>query len=174
MKFALVFAVACAACGNAKPATGPAQASTQTPPPPPATTDNGPSKPVSTSLAISGDILAACKIEFSNASEAPKFDYDGTDLQGDDVRVLTQVATCLTTGPLKGRSVELVGRADPRGSDQYNMALGAKRAHQVTTFLQQHGVSTHVRETSRGAIDATGHDEAGWRSDRRVDLVLGS
>ena len=171
MKFGVVLVIACAACGNAKPAT---QATTQTQAPPVARADNSASKPVSSNVSISGDILAACKIEFSNTTEAPKFDYDSTDLQADDVRVLTQVATCLTTGPLKGRNVELVGHTDPRGTDQYNLALGAKRAHQVTTFLQEHGVSARVRETSRGAIDATGHDEGGWRTDRRVDLVLGS
>jgi len=171
MKSLVALVIACAACGNAKPV---ADAQSQTRPPPPVATVDNASKPVSSNVAISGDILAACKVEFQSTTEAPKFDYDSSELEADDVRVLTQVATCLTTGPLKGRNVKLVGRADPRGSDQYNMALGAKRAHQVTTFLQQHGVNAHLRETSRGAIDATGHDESGWRTDRRVDLVLGS
>ncbi len=172
MKYALVIAGALVACGNAKSATPPPQSTAQTTPPPSSTTHEE-AKPVSTNLAISGDILAACKIEFSNTTEAPKFDYDSADLLPDDVRVLNQVATCLTTGPLKGRNVSLVGRADPRGTTQYNMVLGATRAHQITTFLQQHGVS-NVHETSRGALDATGHDESTWRNDRRVDLVLGS
>jgi peptidoglycan-associated lipoprotein len=159
------------ACGNAKPASTPTQTS-QTPTPTSDASKREPT-PVSTNVALSGDILAACKIEFSNTTEAPKFDYDNAELLPDDIQVLSQVATCLTTGPLKGRNVELIGRADPRGSAQYNMALGAHRAHRVTDFLQQHGVA-HVRETSRGAIDATGHDDSGWRTDRRVDLVLGS
>ena len=172
MKAALIFAAAAAllACGHDKP---PVTAATEQKPQPTVTADPTP-KPVSSSVAISGDILAACKIEFSTQSEAPKFDYDATKLSSDDTRVLDQVATCLTTGPLKGRSVQLVGRADPRGSDQYNMALGANRAHQVTTYLQQKGVSATLRETSRGALDATGRDETTWRNDRRVDLVLGS
>jgi peptidoglycan-associated lipoprotein len=171
MKAALIFAAAAAllACGHAKP---PVTASEQKPEPT-VTADPTP-KAVSSSVAISGDILAKCKIEFSTQAEAPKFDYDATNLSSDDTRVLDQVATCLTTGPLKGHSVQLVGRADPRGSDQYNMALGANRAHQVTTYLQQKGVSATLRETSRGALDATGRDETTWRNDRRVDLVLGS
>jgi peptidoglycan-associated lipoprotein len=130
-------------------------------------------KPVSQNVAIGADILRACNIEFSNPTEAPKFAYDDTKLEDDDMRVLGKVATCLTSGPLAGRSLELVGRADPRGSDQYNMALGEHRADQVLEFLKQHGVA-RVKETSRGAIDATGHDESGWQKDRRVDLVLGS
>ncbi len=172
MKTALVFAVAVlAACGHDKPAQAPTSAqNTNTTP---AATDPTP-KPGSANVAISGDILAACKIEFSNQTEAPKFGYDSASLSADDTHVLDQVATCLTTGPLKGRSVQLVGRADPRGSDQYNMALGANRAHQVMTYLQQKGVTAKLNETSRGAIDATGHDEASYRNDRRVDLVLGS
>jgi outer membrane protein OmpA-like peptidoglycan-associated protein len=172
MRVVSVLAVgALVACGNAKPASQPTQTSQTTTPM--SDVSNHEPTPVSPNVAVSGDILAACKIEFSNATEAPKFDYDNADLLPDDVHVLSQVATCLTTGPLKGRNVELVGRADPRGTAQYNMALGANRAHRVTDFLQQHGV-TRVRETSRGAIDATGRDESGWRTDRRVDLILGS
>lgn len=169
MKFALILAVGLVACGNAKPAERPPE-----PPPPAPTASASPEqKPVSTNVSLSGDILAACKIEFSNTSEAPKFETDSSELAPDDVHVLEQVATCLTTGPLKGRSVQLVGRADPRGTDQYNMALGEHRAHQVSDFLKQHGVTT-LHETSRGALDAQGHDETTWKNDRRVDLVLGS
>lgn len=150
----------------------------QTPPetaqatPPPAHVDATP-KPVSANVAVSDDILRACKIEFTNQVDAPKFEYDSTNLSNDDLHVLQQIVTCLTTGPLKGKTVKLIGRADPRGSDQYNMALGANRANQVQRFLQDHGVQ-NISETSRGAIDATGKDESGWRQDRRVDLVLGS
>ncbi len=161
-------AVLCACGGKAQT---PPQTATETTTASPKT-DNTP-KPVSANVALSDDILRACKIEFSNQPEAPKFDYDSTGLSSDDLHVLAQVVTCLTTGPLKGRSVQLVGRADPRGTDQYNMALGANRANQVQRFLEGHGVQ-HVSETSRGAIDATGKDESGWRQDRRVDLVLGS
>ena len=177
MKFALALAAAllgmlAPGCGNSKPVSAPAQTQTSAQSPTDSATHEP--KPASSNVAISGDILSACKIEFGNTTEAPKFDYDSTELQPDDLRVLNQVAACLTTGPLKGRNVALVGHADPRGTVQYNMALGANRAHQVTTFLQQHGVNAHLRETSRGALDATGHDESGWRNDRRVDLILGS
>ncbi len=160
--------MALVACGNAKPAAT-AEATPQKPAPVDATP-----KAVSSSVNLGGDIIAACKIQFSQSTDAPKFDYDSTGLSPEDTHVLDQVATCLTTGPLKGRSLQLVGRADPRGSDQYNMALGANRAHQVMTYLQQKGVTAKLNETSRGAIDATGHDEASYRNDRRVDLVLGS
>ncbi len=129
--------------------------------------------PVSSNVAVGADILRACNIEFSNPTDAPKFAYDDSKLEDTDVNVLEKVATCLTSGPLKGRSVQLVGRADARGTVEYNMALGDHRADQVLKFLQQRGVA-RVKETTRGALDATGKDENGWREDRRVDLVLGS
>jgi outer membrane protein OmpA-like peptidoglycan-associated protein len=160
-------AAALAACGNSKPAVSPpAEAH--------ASVDSSP-KPVSSNVAVGADILAACKIDFSNTTQAPKFDFASSSLLPDDTHVLEQVSTCLTTGPLKGRRVELVGRADPRGTEQYNLALGEHRAHEVTDYLHEHGVArSRIRETSRGALDSTGRDEDGWRTDRRVDLVLGS
>lgn len=169
MKTVLALAAATLlACGNSKPPVSPVETSKADD-----AADHAP-KPISTNVAVGADILAACKIDFGNTAEAPKFDFDSIDLLPDDDRVLAQVSTCLSTGPLKGRSVELIGRADPRGTSQYNLALGAHRAHQVTDFLHGHGVSARIRETSRGSLDATGHDDDGWRTDRRVDLVLGS
>ena len=55
--------------------------------------------------------------------------------------MLEQVARCLTTGPLKGRHVELIGRADPRGEVEYNMILGESRASTVNKYLAALGVS---------------------------------
>jgi peptidoglycan-associated lipoprotein len=158
-----------AACGG-KAQTPPQTATTTTTRT--ETVDKTP-QPVSSNVAVGADILRACNIEFSNPTDAPKFAYDDAKLEESDTNVLDKVATCLTSGPLKGRSVELVGRADPRGTVEYNMALGDHRADQVLKFLQQHGVA-RVKETSRGALDAQGRDENGWRQDRRVDLVLGS
>jgi BON domain len=60
-----------------------------------------------------------------------------------------------------------------RGSADYNMTLGQSRADAVTTYLTARGVdSAHASSTSRGAMDATGVDEAGWAHDRRVDVLL--
>jgi peptidoglycan-associated lipoprotein len=69
--------------------------------------------------------------------------------------------------------VKLVGRADPRGTQEYNMALGARRSSSVMSYLTALGVpSTQMRETSRGALDATGSDQAAWQADRRVDVDI--
>lgn len=122
---------------------------------------------------VDPDILKACNLKFDTVENAPKFDFDNDQLTPDEKNILEQVAKCLTTGPLKGRAVQLVGRADPRGTTEYNMGLGARRAHNTKEFLANLGVGqSQMNETSRGELDATGTDENGWRKDRRVDVKL--
>lgn len=126
-------------------------------------------------MAVNVDdaIMKACNLKFANPEEAPKFDFDSEQLSDAEKTVLEAVAKCLTTGPLKGRSVDLVGRANPRGETEYNMTLGAKRARAAHNFLAGLGVGNDkLFDTSRGELDATGHDEEGWRKDRRVDVKL--
>jgi peptidoglycan-associated lipoprotein len=122
-------------------------------------------------INLSEDIRKQCDID--DADRAPKFDFDSSQLAANDRDILAQVARCFTTGPLAGRSMELTGRADPRGEAEYNMNLGESRATSVRTYLANLGVSAvKMGETSRGALDATGHDEPTWRRDRRVDVSL--
>lgn len=128
---------------------------------------------VSGGVSVSNEILQACKLEMGNAGDAPKFPFDQTDLLDEDTKVLNQIADCLTTGPLKGRQVMLTGRADNRGTTEYNMTLGANRAHTVSQYLSSKGVDTmRMQETSRGELDATGTDVLGQKQDRRVDITL--
>jgi len=127
---------------------------------------------VSPGLAISGDLVAMCNIKASGGAN-PKFDYDKDELTPEDRAVLDQLATCLTSGAAKGKSVSLIGRADPRGTEEYNLGLGSRRAHSVSQYLSRLGVGDpQMSVTTRGALEATGTDEAGWRQDRRVDVQL--
>lgn len=169
VRFALILvAPAFAACGGNEtrpPATPVAVAD------PPAAAPAG--KTSAGNLAVANDILAACDIKVGAPEDAPKFDLDSADVAPQEREVLSKIATCLTTGPLKGRALTLTGRADPRGEVNYNMALGASRAKSVSSFLTKMGVEpARVKETSRGELDAIGTDEAGWRKDRRVDIQL--
>ena len=129
---------------------------------------------VSPNLALSGDIVKMCGIKASaNATASPTFDYDKEELHPEDRAVLDQLATCLMTGALKGKNVALTGRADPRGTEEYNLGLGSRRAASVSTYLVRLGVAQpQLGVTTRGALDATGTDEAGWAKDRRVDITL--
>lgn len=128
---------------------------------------------VSPNLSVSQDLASQCSLRFANVEQAPKFAFDQTELLPADRDVLEQIAECLTRGPLRDRSVRLVGRADPRGTDEYNLALGTRRAQAVRTYLQRLGVSAaRLNPTTRGDLDAVGDDERGWQRDRRVDLQL--
>jgi len=157
------------ACGGAQPP--PKAASDATPAP---TTTNA--KPMTNqgkdpAVNVSQDIISACNITIPD--RAPKFDFDSTDLSSAEKEILDQVAKCMTSGPLKGKNVNLVGRADPRGEQEYNMELGENRAHSVKNYLSNLGVEgKRMALSSRGALDATGTDEEGWRKDRRVDINL--
>jgi peptidoglycan-associated lipoprotein len=129
--------------------------------------------PVSPSIAVSEDIVRACNLHFEDVVTAPKFEFDKSELFAADHDVLEKIGQCLTAGPLQGRAIKLIGRADPRGTPDYNLALGARRAHAVGSFVESLGVApSRIRETSRGELDATGSDEATWLIDRRVDIVL--
>jgi peptidoglycan-associated lipoprotein len=122
---------------------------------------------------VSDDILKACQIHVDNVARAPKFDFDDAELLPEDRAILQQVARCITTGPLKGRHLALVGRTDPRGDVEYNMVLGDYRAESVHDYLAKLGVDPNaMAKTTRGELDAEGKDEEGWRQDRRVDVSL--
>lgn len=141
--------------------------------PPPAPPPSPVVVAVSPNVNVSDELAAACKLRFDDAASAPKFDFDQSLLGAADDDVLSQIAKCVTTGPLAGRALGLVGRADPRGEEQYNMALGDRRAKSVRDYLSGLGVNGNsLAMSSRGKLDATGTDEDGWQRDRRVDILL--
>jgi outer membrane protein OmpA-like peptidoglycan-associated protein len=176
VSIALAAAAAVGCHHDKKPATTPVAKPDQ----PPAKIEEVPIKqvtndtPVSPNLALSGDLVQMCGIKpVPTAGANPTFDYDKDELTKDDRTVLDQLATCMTTGPLKGKAVSLIGRADPRGTEEYNLGLGSRRAHSVGTYLTRLGVGEpQLGVTTRGALDASGTDESGWKQDRRVDVQL--
>ncbi len=178
MKLSILVVLLGTACSHAQThsaTTTPTTAAVTPVAPQPATpaTDNT-VRPVSPNLAVSGDLAARCHLRAASETEAaPKFAYDQVQLLPEDRNVLQQIADCLTRGPLAGHAVKLVGRADPRGTEEYNLGLGNRRAETVQQYLERLGVRDQkLASTTRGAEDATGHDEASWRADRRVDLEL--
>lgn len=168
--------LAMAACHHDKKPTTPISQPT---PDKPAATDQKKPAPqvtqdqqVSPNLALSGDIVQLCGIK-AGATANPQFDYNKDELTPEDRQVLDQLATCMMTGALKGKAVSLIGRADPRGTEEYNLGLGSRRAESVSGYLTKLGVGQpQLAVTTRGALDATGTDEAGWQKDRRVDVQL--
>ena len=173
----VVAVVVClSACNHEKVA--PAQPSALNQPPPTKAANAAPrdvtgNQKMSHSLALSTDIIQLCGIKATPSGASPKFAFDQADLSDDDHNILQQLAACMRTGPLQGKSLEFIGRADSRGTEEYNLALGSRRARSVNDYLQSLGVNnTFLSQTSRGALDATGTDEAGWANDRRVDIML--
>ncbi len=155
------------ACGDDKPE--PKTPATVSGAPKSRLPEKAPDSPVASAVHISPEILKACGISESDAY----FAFDSTNLRDDDVRVLTTIAKCFTTGPLKGRSMNLVGHADPRGSSEYNDTLGQSRADSVASYLVGKGMDkSKTASTTRGEMDATGTDDPGWAKDRRVDILL--
>src|SRR5689334_18478425 len=128
--YLITFVAACAlaACGSKKPKVDepkPDDVTTVKPDDKPATTDPS-TTPVSPNLSVSSDLATQCGLK-ANTEVPPNFAYDQVELLPEDRAVLEQIATCLTTGPLKGKGLNLIGRADPRGTEEYNLGLGARR-----------------------------------------------
>ncbi len=124
-------------------------------------------------VQVSQEVQTLCELP-SSPQEVPRFDYDEATLRDRGTNILDDVAQCLSQGALKGRTVTLVGRADPRGSNEYNRKLGLRRAEAARAYLQDRGVAPeNVRLLSRGEPGARGVDEETWQLDRRVDLELG-
>ncbi len=143
------------------------------PEPTPAATAAAEPKPASPNVAVSDDLAQQCSLEVDSVQTAPKFDYNEFQLLPEDRNVLDKIATCVTKGPLKGKRLQLVGRADPRGTEEYNLGLGSRRAGVVGQYLERLGVrEAQLAKTTRGALDASGNDEGTWKTDRRVDVRL--
>ena len=170
-----VIAIAAApvlACGGDPPA--PKTAADAPSPPPPAASprlpEKAPDSPTARAVRISDEIVKACGISEPDAY----FAFDSANVRPEDSKVLQLVVTCFTSGPLKARTLKLVGHADPRGDSDYNMTLGQSRADSVAGYMRSKGMDKSKSEsTSRGAMDATGTDEPSWARDRRVDMLLG-
>ncbi|MEO7037559.1 MAG: OmpA family protein [Polyangiaceae bacterium] len=120
-------------------------------------------------VQIDEEIRKACNVSDDDAY----FHFDSSRVTENEHGVLKRVAVCFESGPLKGRSMQLVGHADPRGDSEYNIVLGGSRADAVKNFMRQQGLAdAKMATSSRGEFDATGTNEATWAKDRRVDMML--
>src|SRR6202011_1143904 len=87
------------------------------------------------------------------------FDFNESVLSTDATEAIDKDADCLKQG---GAAVTLTGRLDPRGAEEYNLALSDKRAQSVRDRLSKLGVSNQVKTVARGEMDAAGTEETGW------------
>jgi len=101
------------------------------------------------------------------------FDYDDSTLRPDAREALRKNATYLKSN--RDVAVEVQGNCDERGTEEYNLALGKRRAEAAKSYLVDLGVnSARVATVSFGEEKpvAMGHDEASWAKNRRTDFVV--
>ena len=100
------------------------------------------------------------------------FDYDSSDLSNADYQTLQAHAQYLSQNPTA--KVLLAGHADERGTREYNMALGERRANAVQAYLNSNGAKSSQLDTVSYGKEKPlndGNDEAAWAENRRVEIV---
>jgi len=97
------------------------------------------------------------------------FDFDSDELAASARDQIERNAACIQERAIT--DVHLAGHCDPRGTEEYNLALGDRRARTVQRYLQSLGVETTVTVSSMGEEMASGMEESGWGRDRRVVFV---
>ncbi|HEY4641697.1 MAG TPA: OmpA family protein [Thermoanaerobaculia bacterium] len=178
-----LFAMACPK--KPKPVTQPAAVVDNTPPPVVA----APPAPVETKVknddfvqepTVKPETLPANIDELNRYAQSHGyiqdafFDYNEAALSSDAQSALTNSANWLK-GDGKAYSLLIEGHCDERGTEQYNLALGDKRANTAKEYLATLGVDTsRVRTVSYGEERPfdPGHDDSAWAKNRRAHLVL--
>ncbi len=132
---------------------------------------NGPGEKFREAFVSSKDRKAATEAAISAGLKTVHFDFDKYAIRDSDVGILKADATWLKEHP--GVHVRIEGHADERGDNEYNMALGEKRAMSVKRYLVSLGVSgKRLSIISYGEEDPVdpGHNEEAWAKNRRVEF----
>ena len=100
------------------------------------------------------------------------FEFDQWSIREDQKEIMMKNSQWLTANP--NTKVRLEGHCDERGTAEYNLALGQKRAEAAKTFLEALGISSErmipLSYGEERPLDP-GHDEAAWAKNRRVDVL---
>lgn len=133
--------------------------------------------PVESEGAGEGDIVNATEQarQRALAQRVIYFDFDNADIRAEYRDVIAAHAQYLATS--RTMKVRLEGHADERGSREYNIGLGERRAQAVRRALMLQGTGDGQLVTvsygeERPAV--TGSDEDAWAKNRRVELVYGN
>ena len=100
------------------------------------------------------------------------FDFDKSAIRADAYEALQAHAQYLAGK--QSATIRIEGHADERGTREYNMALGERRAKAVVSFLTANGAAgTQLEVVSYGEEKplADGHEEGSWAQNRRAELV---
>jgi len=130
---------------------------------------SGDVKTVQASSTDNEDIFYDSQAIFANA--AVYFDFDKTNLTSKSLQTLKSVVDALNDN--SQLNIVLSGHADERGTREYNLALGQRRADTVSQYLILNGVeSNRITTKSYGEERpiANGQDEASYAKNRRVQI----
>lgn len=100
------------------------------------------------------------------------FDYDSSEVAPESLDIIEAHGKYLANNP--SFKVRLEGHTDERGSREYNLGLGERRARSVEQLLKLQGVGANQMEIisyGEEMPSAFGHDESSWQLNRRVELV---
>ncbi|MEO6878275.1 MAG: peptidoglycan-associated lipoprotein Pal [Gemmatimonadaceae bacterium] len=101
------------------------------------------------------------------------FDLDKSDLRPEDQAILEAKVPILQANP--SVAIRIGGHTDERGSDEYNLALGQRRAAAAKAYLTQHGIAASRIETISYGEErpvAQGSDESAWSQNRRAEFEI--
>jgi peptidoglycan-associated lipoprotein len=104
-----------------------------------------------------------------------EFEFDAAELQAGARAALDAKIRILTANPTV--TLRIAGHTDERGSDEYNLALGQRRAAAAMRYLVQHGLAANRFETISYGEEhpvAAGHDESAWCQNRRAEFDVTS
>src|SRR4051794_4619155 len=117
--------------------------------------------------------------KWTPASEQPftadtvYFEFDKSNVGSSEVSKITRVANAMKNYPGKGLRIE--GHADERGTEEYNRALGERRALAIREPLVRMGVDARQTDTISYGEDrpkVPGHNEQAWKQNRRGEFIL--
>jgi len=116
----------------------------------------------------------AAKASEAVALETVYFDFDKSDLRQDARDTLSKNAEALLK-KVADAKIKIEGHCDERGSDEYNLALGDRRAKSVAKYLTTLGIAAdRISTISYGKEKPAvqGSDEAAWSKNRRAEFVI--
>ncbi len=123
------------------------------------------------------DSLAAVTEETNNVRELlarrVHFDFDRSNVRSDDAAVLDEKLAILQRNP--DLQIRVAGHCDERGSDEYNLALGNRRALAAKRYLTDRGIAeSRITTSSMGEERpiAMGANEGAWAQNRRDEFTI--
>ncbi|MBL8211771.1 MAG: OmpA family protein [Bryobacterales bacterium] len=157
------------------PAPAPAPSQTASAPAPSRSTGNSSTASNTTPSRATDDQLRSAIKEMNKALEGAYFDFDKYSLRPEAMTALTNGANFLKGAMQEDSSLRLTveGHADERGSSEYNLALGDRRAQQVKEFLATLGIpGDRLQTVSQGEERpvCTEASEGCWQKNRRANL----